>query len=44
MRRRRRVGADPSYRDAIEEAIDVAKGANPDLLTVPVPPPQEVRS
>jgi uncharacterized protein DUF3450 len=36
--------ADPSYREAIERAIEVAKGGDPDLLTVPVPPPQEVRS
>ncbi|HJR71161.1 MAG TPA: DUF3450 domain-containing protein [Gammaproteobacteria bacterium] len=37
--------ADESYREAVEEAIRVAKrdGA-PDLLTVPVPAPQEVRS
>lgn len=36
---------DESYREAVEEAIRVAKrdGA-PDLLTVPVPAPQEVRS
>jgi hypothetical protein len=36
---------DDSYREAVEEAIRVAKrdGA-PDLLTVPVPAPQEVRS
>jgi uncharacterized coiled-coil protein SlyX len=36
---------DPSYREAVEEAIRVARrdGA-PDLLTVPVPAPQEVRS
>ena len=37
--------ADASYRDAIEEAIRVAKGDDAaDLLTVPVPAPQEVRS
>ncbi|HVJ29026.1 MAG TPA: DUF3450 domain-containing protein [Gammaproteobacteria bacterium] len=36
--------ADPSYREAIEHAIGIASGGNPDLLTVPVPPPQEVRS
>ena len=36
--------ADPSYNGAVEEAIRVAKGGTPDLLTVPVPPPQEVRS
>jgi hypothetical protein len=36
--------SDPSYRDAVEQAIDVAGGGTPDLLTVPVPPPQEVRS
>ena len=36
--------ADPSYREAVEKAIDVAGGGDPDLLTVPVPPPQEVRS
>ena len=36
--------ADPSYRQAIQQAIDVANGADPDLLTVHVPPPQEVRS
>ncbi len=36
---------DPSYRDAIEAAVRVAKGDDPpDLLTVPVPAPQEVRS
>ena len=36
---------DNSYREAVEEAIRVARrdGA-PDLLTVPVPAPQEVRS
>jgi ABC-type transporter Mla subunit MlaD len=36
---------DESYREAVEEAIRVARrdGA-PDLLTVPVPAPQEVRS
>ncbi len=36
---------DPSYAEAVEEAIRVARddGA-PDLLTVPVPAPQEVRS
>jgi hypothetical protein len=36
---------DESYREAVEEAIRVAKrdGA-PELLTVPVPAPQEVRS
>ena len=36
--------ADPSYRNAVEQALEVAKGGDPDLLTVPVPPPQEVRS
>ena len=36
--------ADPGYREAVERAIDIAKGGTPDLLTVPVPPPQEVRS
>ena len=36
--------ADPGYRDAIEHAIEIANGGTPDLLTVPVPPPQEVRS
>jgi hypothetical protein len=36
---------DPSLRDAIETAIKVAKGDGPpELLTVPVPAPQEVRS
>jgi hypothetical protein len=36
---------DPSYHDAVEEAIRVARGDGaPDLLTVPVPAPQEVRS
>jgi len=36
---------DPSYRDAIEAAVRIAKGDDPpDLLTVPVPAPQEVRS
>jgi hypothetical protein len=36
---------DPRYHDAVEEALRVAKedGA-PELLTVPVPAPQEVRS
>jgi hypothetical protein len=36
---------DESYREAVEEALRVARrdGA-PDLLTVPVPAPQEVRS
>jgi uncharacterized protein DUF3450 len=36
---------DPSYKEAVEEALRVARddGA-PDLLTVPVPAPQEVRS
>jgi hypothetical protein len=36
---------DPSYHDAVEEAIRVGRddGA-PELLTVPVPAPQEVRS
>ena len=36
--------ADASYREAVEHAIDIANGGTPDLLTVPVPPPQEVRS
>ena len=36
--------ADPSYGEAIEAAIRVARGDGDDLLTVPVPPPQEVRS
>jgi Protein of unknown function (DUF3450) len=36
---------DDSYAEAVEEAIRVAKGDGaPDLLTVPVPAPQEVRS
>jgi hypothetical protein len=35
---------DPSYRDAIEAALRVANGEGDDLLTVPVPAPQEVRS
>ena len=35
---------DPSYGEAIEAAINVARGDGDDLLTVPVPPPQEVRS
>jgi hypothetical protein len=36
---------DPSLRGAIETAIKVAKGDGPpELLTVPVPAPQEVRS
>jgi len=36
---------DESYRDAVEEALRVAKGDGAaDLLTVPVPAPQEVRS
>jgi hypothetical protein len=36
---------DPSYKEAVEEALRVARrdGA-PELLTVPVPAPQEVRS
>jgi hypothetical protein len=36
---------DPSYAEAVEEAIRVARddGA-PELLTVPIPAPQEVRS
>ena len=36
--------ADASYREAVEHAIEIANGGTPDLLTVPVPPPQEVRS
>jgi hypothetical protein len=37
--------ADNSYADAIEEALRVARGEGaPELLTVPVPAPQEVRS
>jgi hypothetical protein len=36
--------ADPGYREAVEHAIEIAKGGTPDLMTVPVPPPQEVRS
>jgi hypothetical protein len=35
---------DASYGEAIEAAIRVARGEGDDLLTVPVPPPQEVRS
>jgi hypothetical protein len=36
---------DDSYREAVEEALRVAKGDGAaDLLTVPVPAPQEVRS
>jgi hypothetical protein len=36
---------DPSLRDAIENVIKVAKGDGPpELLIVPVPAPQEVRS
>jgi hypothetical protein len=36
---------DDSYAEAVEEAIRVARGDGaPDLLTVPVPAPQEVRS
>jgi hypothetical protein len=36
---------DAAYKDAIEKAIRVAKGDDAaDLLTVPVPAPQEVRS
>jgi hypothetical protein len=44
-RDRKEFVPDESYREAVEEAIRVAKrdGA-PDLLTVPVPAPQEVRS
>src|SRR5688572_28721114 len=34
-----------SYHDTVEQAIRIARGDDPaDLLTVPVPPPQEVRS
>jgi predicted RNase H-like nuclease (RuvC/YqgF family) len=37
--------ADPSYSDAVEEALRVARGDGaPELLTVPVQAPQEVRS
>jgi len=36
--------ADPAFREAVEHAISIANGGTPDLLTVPVPPPQEVRS
>src|SRR5688572_3413474 len=36
---------DDSYHDTVEQAIRIARGDDPaDLLTVPVPPPQEVRS
>jgi len=36
---------DPSYAEAVEEAIRVARrDGSPELLTVPVPAPQEVRS
>jgi hypothetical protein len=36
---------DPSYHDAVEEALRVARGDGaPDLLIVPVPAPTEVRS
>jgi len=36
---------DESYREAVEEALRVARSDGaPDLLTVPVPAPQEVRS
>jgi hypothetical protein len=35
---------DPSYDEAIEAALRVARGEGDDLLTVPVPAPQEVRS
>jgi Protein of unknown function (DUF3450) len=36
---------DPSYSDAVEQALRVArKQGAPELLTVPVPAPQEVRS
>ena len=36
---------DESYAEAVEEAIRVANGDDTaDLLTVPVPAPQEVRS
>jgi hypothetical protein len=36
---------DDSYHDTVERAIRIARGDDPaDLLTVPVPPPQEVRS
>lgn len=36
---------DPSYKEAVEEALRVARGDGaPELLTVPVPAPQEVRS
>ena len=37
--------SDPSYADAVEQALRVArKQGAPELLTVPVPAPQEVRS
>lgn len=37
--------ADASYAEAVEEALRVARGDGaPELLTVPVPAPQEVRS
>jgi hypothetical protein len=37
--------ADSSYAEAVEEALRVARGDGaPELLTVPVPAPQEVRS
>lgn len=37
--------ADSSYTEAVEEALRVARGDGaPELLTVPVPAPQEVRS
>jgi hypothetical protein len=36
---------DASYADDIEQALRVARGEGaPELLTVPVPAPQEVRS
>jgi hypothetical protein len=36
---------DESYGEAVKEALRVAKGEGaPELLTVPVPAPQEVRS
>jgi hypothetical protein len=35
---------DASYNEAIEAALRVARGEGDDLLTVPVPAPQEVRS
>src|SRR5215471_6464291 len=36
--------SDPSYKDDVQQALRVARGGAKELLTVPVPAPQEVRS